>query len=223
MKQLTLFPDINTGTVSKRHRTIHTRARRYPKVDRLRLLGQDGLSELYHDQKLSAGDIAKRFGIAPSTARNVLIEYGVRLRSSLESMQIKRSLGRINYPTGENSPYWRGGRQETKSGYVLVRVFPDDPFYAMANNRGFVPEHRLVMAKKLGRCLLPWEQVHHIDGVKNNNNECNLELISPVNHSLYKKMCTHCPLRKQVGLLGRQNQELIRQLQGKLTDGVSRL
>lgn len=69
-----------------------------------------------------------------------------------------------SYPcvlTGSDNPAWRGGRSKTKEGYILIRLQPDDFFYPMSKWNGKVLEHRLVVAKALGRCLQPWEIVHH--------------------------------------------------------------
>jgi hypothetical protein len=77
---------------------------------------------------------------------------------------------------GEKNPNWRGGKTTTRNGYILVRLAPDSPFYPMVRSNGYVAQHRLVMAKKLGRCLDPSEIVHHINGRRDINIETNLEL-----------------------------------------------
>jgi len=62
---------------------------------------------------------------------------------------------------GEQSSRWRGGRVRKSTGYTFIKLYSDDFFYPMANKKGYVLEHRLVVAKALNRCLLPWETVHH--------------------------------------------------------------
>lgn len=66
---------------------------------------------------------------------------------------------------------WKG-KYTNKDGYVLVRV----PHHPAANGGGYVFEHRLVIEKKIGRYLTRKENVHHKNGIRNDNREENLEL-----------------------------------------------
>jgi len=73
---------------------------------------------------------------------------------------------------------WKGGKCKTTKGYIDI-FKPEHP---RARGGKYVLEHRLVMEKKLGRHLEPYEQVHHKNGIKDDNKIENLELISKQPH-----------------------------------------
>jgi uncharacterized protein (DUF433 family) len=77
---------------------------------------------------------------------------------------------------GEKHGLWKGGRIKNQGGYILVRLPPDHPMVGMCVTTGYVLEHRLVMAEKLGRPLSSRESVHHINGDREDNHPDNLEL-----------------------------------------------
>jgi hypothetical protein len=84
---------------------------------------------------------------------------------------------------GKNNPNWKGGKVAICEGYIGIRIYPDNPFYPMTENKGYVLEHRLVMAQYLDRCLKPYEIVHHINGDSKDNRIENLQLLqSQIEH-----------------------------------------
>ncbi|MBI4091920.1 MAG: HNH endonuclease [Candidatus Levybacteria bacterium] len=69
--------------------------------------------------------------------------------------------------------YFGAFRYITNQGYVYIR---EREHPRAIKNNGLVFEHILIMEKRLGRYLLPNENVHHKNGIKKDNRNENLEL-----------------------------------------------
>lgn len=122
---------------------------------------------------------------------------------------------------GSKNPKWNGGISIRADGYITVRLTPDEEllFSPMVGKRGYVREHRLVMAKHLNRCLEKWEIVHHKNGVKDDNRLENLELLPSEAYHCPSKMWQReikerddkiIDLEKQIALLKQQLMEVIK-------------
>lgn len=74
---------------------------------------------------------------------------------------------------GSDNPTYKGGRNIGKNGYVRILVVGEGRYQL---------EHRLVMEKKLGRKLVKGEIVHHINHIRTDNRQENLELLIKHEH-----------------------------------------
>lgn len=107
--------------------------------------------------------------------------------SSKSRKKISQSIKAYYKRTGNHSPSWKGGKYKTWAGYI--RIYK--PNYPSANTFGYVLGHRLIMEKILHRYLTKKEQVHHINGIKDDNRPENLELVIRKAH--YGKIeCPYC-------------------------------
>ncbi len=160
----------------------------------------DDLEELYINQHLSTIDIAEIKGCTTNTVSEHLKKLGIATRNNS-----KQQSNRF-----KNTPPTHQLKM-VRNGYVLIYQ-PDHP---LADQKGYVLEHRLVVEKRIGRYLLRSEPVHHINGIRDDNRDENLQLLTPHDHSTKTLLCQQCPLRKEIRLLRWQMKELTKSLQIK--------
>lgn len=150
------------------------------------------LQKLVKDYNAGKGteELAVPFGVTGSTISRWLKEAGVTLRAP-------------GFRKGEDHHAWAGGKHLTEDGYVLAWVHQSDPLFCMAQKGhtggGYVLEHRLKMARKLGRPLADSETVHHKDGNRQNNSLRNLQLRSGKHGKGSILCCADCGSKNIVG------------------------
>ena len=111
--------------------------------------------------------------------------------------------------------HYKEGKRKNRKGYIEILLRPDDFFYPMVRPSqrrgkwgGYVAEHRLVVAKALGRCLHTWELVHHKNNCPKDDNRYpeTLQLVTDDRHrqiTILETRITH--LEKRVILLEAEN------------------
>lgn len=68
---------------------------------------------------------------------------------------------------------WQGGVTKNKAGYMLVKSKGHPRAHP---NGSYILEHHLVMEKHLDRYLVKGENIHHLNGIRDDNRIENLEL-----------------------------------------------
>jgi len=102
------------------------------------------------------------------------VNYGKPILEKARKAIIKANTGRRA---------WNFKGRKLCRGYILIYK-PEHP-NATGKNHKYILEHRLVMEKVIGRYLYPYEVVHHINGIKDDNRPENLELLP--NNSVHNK------------------------------------
>lgn len=95
---------------------------------------------------------------------------GCRIANSTTS-----GMCRVHFNVARREPKGAPKRLVVAGGYIALTEHWGHP---NARSRGHVLEHVKVMADMLGRPLAPGENVHHINGVRDDNRPENLELWS---------------------------------------------
>jgi hypothetical protein len=149
---------------------------------------REAINRLHFGQNRSLRDVARALNVPYPRVQTWARRHGIATKSRLDSLRDKYA---------GHGPNWTGGRTiftpTRKGASPYAYVFrPDHP---NANVRGYVFEHRWVMAEHLGRAIEPYEIVHHVDGNTLNNAVSNLEVrLRGGRHQPHGPLsvCPHC-------------------------------
>ena len=126
----------------------------------------------------SVSATARALGVDYSTLRYHMVKKGIPLKATGYKAPRTKQVAK-----GTEHHNWKGGAYEA-NGYILEYA-PDHP--KAKARKGYVPQHRLIMEKCLGRRLKSDELVHHKNGDCKDNRVDNLEIMDRSGHIRHHK------------------------------------
>lgn len=115
-------------------------------------------------ERWSRRALIEHFHVSQGTLANIMRRHGLSTKDRKRTYR------------GTQHHLWQGGRHLNTQGYWMVPAPEGHEHNGMTGGRGYVLEHRLLMAQALGRPLERWEIVHHRNGDRQDNRLTNLEL-----------------------------------------------
>lgn len=131
-----------------------------------------------YESGLSSTEVAKEIGYSASGAKYLLRRAGVIFRNH-------------GPRPGKHNKVLKKRKIDSR-GYILVWVDEESLFRENADARGYVAQHRLIMAESIGRPLIKGEHVHHINGNKTDNRIQNLQLMRIGHAAGVRLQCQKC-------------------------------
>ena len=175
-------------------RRLHAHGHRvFASRSKLDSLTPELLQDLHHTRGLRCDEIAAIYECHPSAVKRLAKKWNMAKGRGCSKRR----------PRGPACHLWKGGRRNDGQGYVMLRR----PEHPMAQSNGYVYEHRLVMSEHIGRILEKGEEVHHINGIRDDNRPENLTVIKSGKH---QKL--HADHRREVWELRKRIETLESQL-----------
>jgi hypothetical protein len=189
-----------------------------PKKAGVKMKGYQNKEELAqkYEELASMQKVADYYGVSKRSIMNYMNKFGLKRNSMRLNLDVDKMVqlfyegydlhyiadkfnaaystvrGRLQERGIETDRYHYGYTAKA-TGYIYIYM----PEHPLANKRGYVPEHTLVIEKAIGRHLTSDEVVHHINGIKNDNALTNLKLMTKYQH----KSMHSSEARKTIDLL----------------------
>lgn len=150
------------------------------------VISRDLIMDLYWKKEMSQKEIAFRLNVTDGAIRYWMRKWNVEIRTLAHPI-VKRQSAFAH--SGPKNRKWNGGKTRTPNGYVYIR----DQAHVTnrRTRRGYIMEHIIVWEKHHKKDLPKNLDIHHLNGIKDDNRIENLHAMPSREHkhviATYKK------------------------------------
>ena len=143
-------------------------------------LTKEQLIELYIHKCMGTREIATLQSVTRSAVLWRLRKWNIPIRGFYHPLVIKQRTAKIFNYSGlkrDKSPRWKGGKYKSNKGYIMI-LKPNHN----GRKRRYVYEHILIWEEAHKKQLPKGWIIHHLNGIKDDNQIKNLEAMPPSEH-----------------------------------------